>query len=121
MDRARAPLYLKSLKAIGDLRRGQDGQLIDRVVQEAYSEHKYTEDELFAAYDYFGFHLHDPTLTDEIIIGKFHAFLKDTAHETETRRRLWKIGDWRGSEQIKSAAEDSEYCPSIANYKMCRV
>lgn len=118
VDPARSSLYLKSLKVIGDLRRGQDGQLIDRVVQEAYAEGKYTDDELIAAYEYFGFRRNDPSLTDEDIIGKFHAFLKDTGHETETRKQLWTIGDWRRSEQIKSAAEDSEYL-SITDSKIC--
>lgn len=109
VDPARTPLYLNSLKTISELRGGQEGDVIDRVVQEAYADGKFTEADIVAAYQYFGFQRDDPSLTDESIVGKFHAFLKDTAHETETRTQLWRIGAYRKSEQIKSAAEDSEY------------
>lgn len=109
VDPARTPLYLKCLKTIGHLRGGQDGATIDCAVQDAYSEGKFTDDDVSAAYQYFGCRRDDPHLTDENIIGKFHAFLKDTAHENETRRQLWRIGECRQSEQLKSAAEDSEW------------
>ena len=109
VDPARTSLYLKCLKTIGNLRGGQDGATIDCAVQDAYSEGKFTDDDVSAAYAYFGCRQDDPYLTDDTIIGKFHAFLKDTNHENETRRQLWRIGESRQSEQIKSAAEDSEF------------
>lgn len=109
VDPARTRQYLKSLKIIGELRGGQDGEVIDRVVQEAYAEGKFTDDDVITAYQYFGYQLDQQSLTDESIIATFHAVLRNTAHETEARRQLWRIGDWRNSEEIKSAAEDSEY------------
>ncbi|KAL1962989.1 hypothetical protein VTN77DRAFT_8835 [Rasamsonia byssochlamydoides] len=103
---ARAPHYLKCLKMIGDLRGGPDREIIDQAVMIAYSEGRYTEEDVIKAYKYFGLDPHDPNLTEENIIGKFHAFLSATTQETETRKQLWRIGDFRGSERIKSAAED---------------
>ncbi|KAL1980380.1 hypothetical protein VTN96DRAFT_4224 [Rasamsonia emersonii] len=105
---ARAPHYLKCLKVIGDLRGGPDRETIEQAVMIAYSEGRYTEEDVIKAYKYFGLDPHDPNLTEENIIGKFHAFLSATTQETETetRQQLWRIGDYRGSERIKSAAED---------------
>lgn len=60
------------------------------------------------AYRYFGLDHNDPRLTDESIIGKFYAFMSSTTQENESRIRLWRIGDSRRSERIKSVAEDSE-------------
>lgn len=115
VDPTRAPLYLECLKAIGGLRGGQDGATIDCVIQEAYSEGKFTDDDISMAYQYFGFSRGDPNLTDDIIVGKFHAFVKDSSQDAEARQQLWRIGEFRQSEHIKSAAEDSEYtCPLLA-------
>lgn len=109
VDPTRTPLYLKCLKTIGCLRGGQDGASIESAVQDAYEQGKFTDDDVSTAYEYFGLGRDDPYLTDDTIIGKFHALLKDTAHENESRRQLWRIGEYRQSEQIKSASEDSMY------------
>lgn len=114
VDPNRAPLYLKCLKAIGELRGGQDATTIGCAIQEAYTEGKFTDDDISTAYQYFGFSRGDPNLTDDIIVGKFHAFLKDSSQDAEARQQLWRIGEFRQSERIKSAAEDSEYtCPLL--------
>ncbi|KAL4892646.1 hypothetical protein BDV59DRAFT_193527 [Aspergillus ambiguus] len=105
-DPARTSTYLKCLKSIGSLRGGDDEAIIDRAVQVAYSEGKYTDDDVIEAYRYFGLSHDDTRLTDDNIIGKFYAFLGATTQETETRRQLWRIGDSRRSERIKSAAEE---------------
>lgn len=109
VDPARTPVYLKCLKSIGILRGGEDGSLIDQAVQVAYSEGKYTEEDVVDAYKYFGLSHDDQRLTEESIIGKFYAYLSATTavQETETRRQLWRIGDSRRSERIKAAAEES--------------
>lgn len=108
VDPARAPFYLKCLKSIGTLRGGQDWDIIDQAVQVAYSEGKYTDDDVVEAYKYFGLWRDDPNLTDDSIIGKFYAFLSSTNQETEARQQLWRIGHSRQSERIKSASEDRE-------------
>ncbi|KAL2009845.1 hypothetical protein VTN00DRAFT_5652 [Thermoascus crustaceus] len=106
VDPLRAPHYLQCLKSIGNWRGGSDGEAIEQAVMVAYSEGKYTEEDVAKAYKYFGLSHEDPNLTEDSIIGKFHAFLSATTHETETRKQLWRIGDSRQSERIKSAAED---------------
>lgn len=108
-DPARTPLYLKCLKEIGALRGGQDAAFISDIVNLAYSEGKYTDEDVVAAYKYFGLSHDDPNLTEDSIIGKFYAFLSSTVQETETRKKLWIIGDSRRSERIKSAAEDRKF------------
>ncbi|GES61066.1 ubiquitin carboxyl-terminal hydrolase [Aspergillus terreus] len=106
VDPARTSLYLKCLKTIGTLRGGEDEAIIDTAVQLAYSEGKYTDDDVVDAYKYFGLSHDDKRITDDNIIGKFYAFLSATNQETETRTQLWRIGDSRGSDRIKSAAEE---------------
>lgn len=108
VDPARTSLYLQSLRSIGHLRGGDDGSAIDQAVQVAYAEGKYTDDDIASAYEYFGFQHDDAWLTEDTIIGKFYAFLGATtsSQETEVRQQLWRIGDSRRSERIKSAAED---------------
>lgn len=108
VDPARTSLYLKCLKTIGTLRGGEDEAIIDTAVQLAYSEGKYTDDDVIDAYKYFGLSHGDKRITDDNIIGKFYAFLSATNQETETRTQLWRIGDSRGSDRIKSAAEESK-------------
>jgi ubiquitin carboxyl-terminal hydrolase 25/28 len=112
---ARAPHYLKCLKLVGDLRGGPDRETIGQAVMIAYSEGRYTEEDIINAYKYFGLNPHDPNLTEENIIGKFHAFLSSTVEQMEPRKQLWRIGDFRGSERIKSAAEDSEAQPGCSS------
>ena len=107
VDPARTSLYLQCLKSIGDLRGGEDGAIIDQAVQVAYAEGKYTNEDIVSAYRYFGLNHDDPTLTEDSIIGKFYAYLSSTTQETDTRTQLWRLGDSRRSERIKSAAEDS--------------
>ncbi|KKK14907.1 hypothetical protein P175DRAFT_0495586 [Aspergillus ochraceoroseus IBT 24754] len=106
VDPGRAPAYLKCLKEIGYLRGGEDADAIDRAVQVAYAEGRYTEADVVDAYKYFGLSHDDTRLTEDSIIGTFYAYLSSTTQETETRRQLWRIGDSRRSERIKSAAED---------------
>ncbi|KAJ5086845.1 hypothetical protein NUU61_008152 [Penicillium alfredii] len=106
VDPARAPFYLKCLKSIGTLRGGQDWDIIDQAVQVAYSEGKYTDDDVVEAYKYFGLWHDDPNLTDDSIIGKFYAFLSSTNQETEARQQLWRIGHSRRSERIIFASEE---------------
>jgi ubiquitin carboxyl-terminal hydrolase 25 len=106
---ARAPHYLKCLIMIGDSRGRFDGNTIEQAVMLAYSEGGYTDEDVVHAYKYFRLDHRDSSLADETIIGKFYAFLSDTTHETETRKQLWRIGDSRRSERIKSAAEESEF------------
>lgn len=106
-DPSRAPRYLNCLKAIGTLRGGEDWEIIDQAVQFAYSEGRYTDDDVVEAYKYFGHE--DPNITEETIIGKFYAFLGSTNQETEVRRQMWIIAQDRGSERIKAASEDREW------------
>ncbi|KAI2826377.1 hypothetical protein CBS147343_605 [Aspergillus niger] len=106
VDPGRMPTYLKCLKAIGSLRGGYEADAIDQAVQVAYADGKYTDDDVINAYKYFGLTHDDPRLTEDSIIGTFHAYLSSTTQETDSRRELWKIGDSRRSERIKSAAED---------------
>ncbi|KAK9562640.1 ubiquitin-specific protease ubp2 [Aspergillus fumigatus] len=106
IDPARSPLYLQCLKSIGNLRGGDDAQIIETAVQLAYAEGRYTQEDIVDAYRYFGLDHNDPRLTDESIIGKFYAFMSSTTQENESRIRLWRIGDSRRSERIKSVAED---------------
>ena len=109
VDPARTSRYLDCLKSIGALRGGEDETMIDRAVQVAYAEGKYTMEDVGNAYRYFGLNPEDPGLTDDQIIDKFYAFLSaNEAQEAENRQRLWRIGDFRHSDRIKSAAEESE-------------
>ncbi|KAL4865989.1 hypothetical protein BDV12DRAFT_173679 [Aspergillus spectabilis] len=115
VDPGRAPGYLRSLKEIGLLRGGEDAVVINRALEAAYTENNlYTEADVADAYKYFGLSHDDPRLTEDSIIGKFYAYLSSTPQETETRRQLWRIGDSRKSERIKSAAEDRVATPEQA-------
>lgn len=125
---ARGPHYLQCLKTIADLRGGPDREEIEQAIIAAYSEGRYTPEDVFHAYKYFGLDPHDPNLTEEAIIGKFYAFLGSTTRETESRTQLWRIGDWRHNERIKSAAEDRMFLwkgipplsvPSANLYERC--
>ncbi|KAA8649813.1 ubiquitin-specific protease UBP2 [Aspergillus tanneri] len=106
VDPARSSIYLECLKSIGNLRGGEDGDLIEQAVQVAYAEGKYTNEDVVNAYRYFGLSHDDTRLTEDSIIGKFYAYLSSTNQEHETRQQLWRIGNSRRSERIKSAAED---------------
>ncbi|KAL2865593.1 ubiquitin-specific protease UBP2 [Aspergillus lucknowensis] len=107
IDPGRAAGYLRCLKEIGPLRGGEDAEAIDRAVEVASADgNLYSEADVADAYKYFGLSHDDPRLTEDSIIGKFYAYLSSTTQETETRRQLWRIGDSRKSERIKSAAED---------------
>ncbi|KAL3461408.1 hypothetical protein BJX64DRAFT_261027 [Aspergillus heterothallicus] len=114
-DPARAPDYLKCLKEIGSLRGGEDAEAINRAAEVAAAEGNfYTEADVVEAYKYFGLSHDDQRLTDDSIIGTFYAYLSSTKQETEARRQLWRIGDSRKSERIKSAAEDRVATPEQA-------
>lgn len=108
VDPSRGPLYLKCLKAIGTLRGGTDWEVIDQTVQVAYSEGKYTRDDVEEAYNYIGLWHDDPNLTEDSIIKRFHVLLSYTTEETELRKQVWRVGQSRGSERIKAASEDRE-------------
>ncbi|KAL4788218.1 hypothetical protein BJX76DRAFT_200852 [Aspergillus varians] len=115
VDPGRAPGYLRCLKEIGSLRGGEDAEAINRAVETAYTDgNLYTDSDVVEAYKYFGLSHDDPRLTEDSIIGKFYAYLSSTTQETETRRQLWRIGDSRKSERIKSAAEDRVATPEQA-------
>lgn len=105
-DPARGPHYLQCLNFIAQLRGGPDRDTINEAIMTAYSKGAYTTDDVRKAYEYFGLNINDNTLTEEVIIGRFHAYLSSTTQETEARQQLWRIGDVRRSEHIKSAAED---------------
>ncbi|KAL3446616.1 hypothetical protein BJX65DRAFT_278910 [Aspergillus insuetus] len=114
-DASRAPGYLKCLREIGSLRGGEDAEAISRAAEVAAAEGNfYTESDVAEAYKYFGLSHDDQRLTDDSIIGKFYAYLSSTTQEMETRRQLWRIGDSRKSERIKSAAEDRVATPEQA-------
>ncbi|KAL4881379.1 hypothetical protein BJY04DRAFT_188782 [Aspergillus karnatakaensis] len=115
VDPGRASGYLQCLKEIGTLRGGEDAEEINRAVDTAYTEHNlYTDTDIVNAYKYFDLNHDDPRLTEDSIIGTFYAYLSSTSYETETRRQLWRIGDSRKSERIKSAAEDRVATPEQA-------
>ncbi|KAL4908121.1 hypothetical protein BDW74DRAFT_146881 [Aspergillus multicolor] len=117
VDRERGPRYLQCLKEIGLLRRGEDEEAINRAVETACSEgNLYLDSDITEAYKYFGLGRDDSRLTEDSIIGTFYAYLSSvsSAQETEARRQLWRIGDSRKSERIKSAAEDRIATPEQA-------
>ncbi|KAL3479537.1 hypothetical protein BJX99DRAFT_255532 [Aspergillus californicus] len=117
VDPGRAPSYLKCLKAIGSLRGGEDAVAVETAVEVAYAESNiYTEEDLVEAYKYFGLGHDDQRLTDDSIIGNFYAYLSSSSptQETQARRQLWRIGDHRKSERIKSAAQDRVATPQQA-------
>ena len=116
VDPGGGPRYLNCLKNIGLLRDGEDMQIIDQAVQVAYADGKYTDDDVAEAYRYFNLWHDDSSLTEEIIIEKFYTYLGagSASQDTETRRLMWRIGHSRGSEKIKSVAEDREFIyPSL--------
>lgn len=114
VDPGKGPIYLTSLKSIGRLRGGEDKELIDIAVDEAYANGKYTVEDIVFAYQYLGLRFNDPNLTEDSIIGTFYAFLSSTNNDTEARQHLWRIGDSKSSERIKSASEDRELIKIIA-------
>ncbi|OJD19722.1 hypothetical protein AJ78_00345 [Emergomyces pasteurianus Ep9510] len=105
-DPRRGPYYLRCLRAIGEWRRNSDGKKIDNLVTLECSGSRYADDDIPRAYNYFQLDYRNRNLTDDDIIGSFFAHLRDTTNDTEPRRQLWRIGDSRGSEKIKSVAEE---------------
>jgi ubiquitin carboxyl-terminal hydrolase 25/28 len=105
-DPERAPYYLRCLQAIGCWRDETDGGKITQSASLEYADGKYTDEDIPDAYRFFGLDYPDRYLTDDVIIGNFYARLADTSNELETRRQLWRIGDSRRSEKLKSTAED---------------
>ncbi len=105
-DPARAPYYLRCLRAIGRWREEMDDRAIDHAVAMEYANGRYADDDVPNAYQYFQLDYRDETLTDDAIIGSFFARLGDSANDMEVRRQLWRIGDSRGSEKIRSVAEE---------------
>lgn len=110
IDPSQASHYLQCLKAIGTLRGGEDSMIIEQAVQVAYAEGKYTEDDVIAAYRYFGLCQDDPNNTEDIIIGKYNAYLSSVAQNDEqvleAARQLWRIGDSRASKRITAFSEE---------------
>ncbi|KAF3406844.1 Ubiquitin carboxyl-terminal hydrolase 2 [Talaromyces pinophilus] len=106
VDPGRGPHYLQCLDSIAQWRGGPDRDTINEAVVTAYSKGAYTTNDILKAYEYFGLSPNDRSLTEEVIIGRFNAYLSSTTQETEARQQLWRIGDARRSERIKSAAED---------------
>ncbi|KAJ5640591.1 hypothetical protein N7528_000216 [Penicillium herquei] len=121
--------YLECLKEISALRGGEDGETINQAVQQAYSEGRYTYDDVIEAYRFFGLRYDDHQVSDETIIEKFYALISSSPStprhyrdpapspstaspnpaqlDAEIRRHLWLIGDSLGSQRIKAASEDS--------------
>lgn len=108
LDPGRSPLYLQCLKAIATLRGGEDYEIIEPAVALAYSEGKFTDDDVVDSYRYFGLRHNDYSLEADTIIGKFYAYLSSTSpeKENESRQHLWRIGVNRNSERIKAVSED---------------
>lgn len=106
VDPGHGPHYLQCLNSIAQWRGGPDRDTINEAVVTAYSKGAYTTHDILKAYEYFGLSPNDTSLTEEVIVGRFHAYLSSTTQETEARQQLWRIGDARKSERIKSAAED---------------
>ncbi|KAG5297235.1 ubiquitin carboxyl-terminal hydrolase [Histoplasma ohiense] len=105
-DPGRSPYYLRCLRHIGEWRRVTDGEKINNLVTLECSGSRYADDDIPRAYKYFQLDYRNRNLTDDDIIDSFFARLRDTANDTETRRQLWRIGESRGSEKIKSVAEE---------------
>lgn len=115
-DPSRGPHYLRCLMTIGDLRGGEDAAIIDQAVQIAYADGKYTFEDVVSAYKYFGLRHDDPNITEDSIIGKYYAYLSSITHGAsaltqgektqEAARHLWRIGDSKGSERIKTVSEE---------------
>ncbi|KAJ6014572.1 Peptidase C19 ubiquitin carboxyl-terminal hydrolase 2 [Penicillium herquei] len=127
VDPENATRYLACLKEIVTLRGGEDGEIINQAVQQAYSEGRYTYDDVIEAYGFFGLHYGDQKVSDETIIEKFYALISASASDihhqrdpapspstpspntnldSDIRRHLWLIGDSMGSQRIKAASED---------------
>lgn len=106
VDPAKGPHYLQCLRLIAQLRGGPDGNTINEAVMMAYSKGAYTTEDLQNAYRYFNLNPDDPTLTEELIVGRFYSYISSSTQETEARQQLFRIGEARRSERIKSVAED---------------
>lgn len=106
---ARASHYLHCLAAIGKLRGGEDSIIIEQAVQLAYAQGKYTEDDVICAHQYFGFEYGDPNLTEDTIIGKYHAYVSSISQPdqmSEAARQLWRVGDSLNSQRIRDVSEE---------------
>lgn len=110
-DPKRVPYYLRCLKCVGGWRRDTDGKSIEHAISLEYASGRYADDDIPNAYKYFELDYDDPTLSDDTIVASFFSRLNDSPHDMEPRRQLWRIGDSRGSEKLKSAAEESMYRP----------
>lgn len=75
-------------------------------VAKAYSEDNFADDDIPAAYHFFQLDPRNPSITDDFILGAFDARASDTVDEQEARKQLFRIGEHRGSDKIKSAAKD---------------
>lgn len=107
------PYYLSSLKRIAILRGGIDYDTIDRFVRGEYADGKYATEDVECSFSYFGLPFEDPGITDEHILGTFYSHRGSAGQETEARRELWRIGDFRQSERIKAAAEECILSPAV--------
>ncbi|KAK2737240.1 ubiquitin-specific protease ubp2 [Myotisia sp. PD_48] len=105
---SRATYYLRCLRSIAQWRGPEeDGKLIANYVSSEYQSGKYADDEVPSAFQYFGLNFFDnEKISEENIIGSFYARLEDSSNDTELRRNLWRIGDYRRSEKIKAVAEE---------------
>jgi ubiquitin carboxyl-terminal hydrolase 25/28 len=102
-----APRYLTCLKQIAILRGGTDRDTIEKVVQAAYAEGKYADEDVAYAYSFFGFNnAFDSSITDEEVLERFYNSLNSSKDETQARQELWRIGDSRDSMRLKAAADD---------------
>ncbi|KAK2793902.1 ubiquitin-specific protease ubp2 [Onygenales sp. PD_12] len=105
-DPIRAPYYLRCLRSIGRWRGDMDS-LIQDAVDTEYQSGRYADDDIPNAYAYFGFDSRDSSTKDDDILEAFFYLLSNSPNkDMEMRRHLWRIGDSRKSEKIKSAAEE---------------
>jgi len=105
-DPERATYYLRCLRSIGRWRGEIDDRAINHAVDMEYASGGYADHDVPDAYGCFQLDYRDKTLTDQAIIDSFFARLGDSANDMELRRQLWRIGDSRKSEKIKSVAEE---------------
>ena len=111
---SRNSYYLRCLRSIGHWRGPVDGKTINDFVELETTNGKYADDDVPDSYSYFNLdYYRDFALSDDSIIGSFYARLEDTPNDMEPRKHLWRIGDYRKSEKIKAAAEESACLPFI--------
>ena len=100
------PLYFQHLTVLANGRGSETLQL--EVGKLRSQEVYYTLDDVKAAYELFN--LKESEQDEQLIIGTFNSRLKDAPRqETEMRKNLQIIGQFRDSEIIKQAAQKGSF------------